>query len=143
MELGKPYSQITFYLCIESNFKKTFDNNCETPSFAACKNQAKLTFSILENGSVNDETLDNYFNDFNLDYLNPTDSNNQEFTLNNEIPFFLSRTTVLVNDQENQAQLMGNQIPDNTNQLTLQNTMMNQLVIQIPNHEEERNRIEN
>ena len=143
MELGKPYSQITFYLCIESDFKKTFDNNCETPSFAACKNQAKLTLSILENGSVNDETLDNYFNDFNLDYLNPTDSNNQEFTLNNEIPFFLSRTTVLVNDQENQAQLMGNQIPDNTNQLTLQNTMMNQLVIQIPNHEEERNRIEN
>ena len=36
MELGKPYSQ-TFYLCIESDFKKTFDNNCETPSFAACK----------------------------------------------------------------------------------------------------------
>ena len=93
--LGKPYSQIVFYLCIESEFKETFDNNCETAISAQFKNQAKLMSSIPDNGNVNDETLDNFFNVFSFDYLNPTNNNNQELTLNNETPIFKSRTTTL------------------------------------------------
>ena len=84
MELGKPYSQIVLYLCIESKFKETFDNNCETASSAEFKNQAKsIPFILEENGNVNEDTLDDFFNDFCLDYLNSTNSNNQEFSLNN------------------------------------------------------------
>ena len=92
MELGKPYSQIVFYLCIASEFKETFENNCETASSAEFKNQAKSIPSILENpnGNVNDDALDDFFNNnFSLDYLNPA-INNQEFTLNNETPIFKS-----------------------------------------------------
>ena len=51
MELGKPYSQILFYLCIESEFKEAFDNNCEIASSAEFKNQAKSIPSILENSN--------------------------------------------------------------------------------------------
>ena len=69
MELGKPYSQIVFYLCIESEFKETFDKNCETASSAKFKNQAKSIPSIFqENSNVNDVTLNKFFNDFSLDY---------------------------------------------------------------------------
>ena len=102
MELGKPYSQIVLYLCIESKFKETFDNNCETASSAEFKNQAKsIPFILEENGNVNEDTLDDFFNDFCLDYLNSTNSNNQEFSLNNETPIFNFRTTVSVSNQEN------------------------------------------
>ena len=69
MELGKLYSQIVFYLCIDSEFEKTFDNNCETASTAEFKNHAKSILSIFDNGNVNDDT-----DDFSLDYLNPTNS---------------------------------------------------------------------
>ena len=64
MELGKPYPQIVFYLCIASEFKETFENNCETASSAEFKNQAKSIPSILENpnGNVNDDALDDFFN---------------------------------------------------------------------------------
>ena len=86
--------------------------------------------------------MDNFFNDFSLDYLNPA-TNDQEFTLNNETPIFKSRTSSPVNNQENQAQIMDNQTPHNTNQFMLQQTMMNQPVTQIPNHQEEENKIEN
>ena len=51
MELGKPYSQIVFYLCIASEFKETFGNSCETASSAEFKNQAK-SIPILENATV-------------------------------------------------------------------------------------------
>ena len=121
MELGKPYSQIVFYLCIASEFKETFENNCETASSVELKNQAK-SILILENanGNVNDDALHNFFiNDFSLDYLNPA-TNNQEFTLNNETPIFKSCTTAPVNNQENQAQTMKNQTLHNTNQFMLQ-----------------------
>ena len=47
MELGKPYSQIVFYLCIESEFKETFDKNCKTASSDKFKNQAKSIPSIF------------------------------------------------------------------------------------------------
>ena len=110
MELGKPYSQIVFYLCIESEFKETFDNNCETLSSAEFKNQAKSIPSILENGNVNDDTLDDFFNDFSLDYLNPTYSNIQELRLNNKTPNFKSCTTAPASNKENQAQRMGSHI---------------------------------
>ena len=121
IELGKPYSQIVFYLCIASEFKETFENNCETASSVELKNQAK-SILILENanGNVNDDALHNFFiNDFSLDYLNPA-TNNQEFTLNNETPIFKSCTTAPVNNQENQAQTMKNQTLHNTNQFMLQ-----------------------
>ena len=66
MELGKTYSQTVFYLCVESEFKETFDNNYEVASSAEFKNQAKSVPSILENanGNVNDDTLDDFFNEF-------------------------------------------------------------------------------
>ena len=90
------------YLCIESKFKETFDNNCETASSAEFKNQAKsIPFILEENCNVNEDTLDDFFNDFCLDYLNSTNSNNQEFSLNNETPIFNFRTTVSVSNQEN------------------------------------------
>ena len=145
MELGKPYPQIVFYLCIASEFKETFENNCETASSAEFKNQAKSIPSILENpnGNVNDDALDDFFiNDFNLDYLNPA-TKNQEFTLNSETPIFKPCTTVLVNNQENQAQIMENQTSHNTNQFMLQQTIMNQPVTQIPHHKKEENKSEN
>lgn len=69
IELGKLYSQIVFCLCIDSEFEKTFDNNCETVSTAEFKNHAKSILSIFDNGNVNDDT-----DDFSLDYLNPTNS---------------------------------------------------------------------
>ena len=69
--------------------------------------------------------MDDFFiNDFSLDYLKPA-ANNREFTLNNETPIFQSCTTAPVNNQENQAQIMENQRPHNTNQFMLQQTMMN------------------
>ena len=76
---------------------------------------------------------------------NPTDGNNQEFSLNNETPIFKFRTTASVNNQENQAQIMGNQIPQthNTSQFILKDTIMNQAVSPIPNHQEEEKKIEN
>lgn len=71
--------------------------------------------------------MDDFFNDFNLDYLNSTNSNiNQEITLKNEIPNLKSHTTAPVNNQESQVQIIGNQTVHNTNQFILQHTMMNQ-----------------
>ena len=86
--------------------------------------------------------MDDFFNDFSLDYLNPA-TNNQEFTLNKETPIFKFCTTPPVNNQESQAQIMENQTPHNTNQFMLQQTMRNQPVTQIPNHQEEENKTEN
>ena len=144
MELGKPYFQIVFYLCIASEFKETFEKNCETASSAAFKSQAKSISSIVENanGNVNDDALDDFFiNDFSLDYSNSATNNQSEFTLNNETPIFKSCTTALVNNQENQAQIMKNQRPHNTNQFMLQQTMINQPVTQIPHHYQEEEKI--
>lgn len=67
IELGKLYSQIVLCVCIDSEFEKTFDNNCETASTAEFKNHAKSILSIFDNGNVNDDT-----DDFSLDYLNPS-----------------------------------------------------------------------
>ena len=144
MELGKPYSQIVFHLCIASEFKETFENSCETASSAEFKNKAK-SIPILENanGNVNDDALDDFFiNDFSLDYLNPA-TNNQEFTLSNKTPIVKSFTTASVNNQENQAEIMEKEAPHNTNQFMLQQTMMNQPVTQIPHHQKEENKSEN
>ena len=97
---------MVFYLCIASEFKETFENNCETASAAEFKNQAK-SIPILENanGNVNDDALDDFFiNDFSLDYLNPA-TNNQEPTQNNETSVFKSCTNAPVNNQENQGQI--------------------------------------
>ena len=55
----------------------------------------------------------------------------------NLAPLLLSIT------QENQAQIMENQTPHNTNQFMLQQTMMNQTVAQIPHHQKEENKSEN
>ena len=86
-ELRKPFSQIAFRLkCIE--LKETFDYNCETASSAESKNLAKLIPSIID-------TLDGFSNDFSLNYLNLTNSNNQEFTMNNETPIIKCRTTAI------------------------------------------------
>ena len=95
-ELRKPFSQIAFRLkCIE--LKETFDYNCETASSAESKNLAKSIPSIID-------TLDGFSNDFSLNYLNLTNSNNQEFTMNNETPIIKCRTTA--ESQESQAQIM-------------------------------------
>ena len=87
-ELQKPYSQIAFYRCIVPEFKETIDDNWETASSVEFKNPTKSISSILD-------TLDGSFNDFSLNYLNLTNSNNQEFTLNNETPIFKSCTAVI------------------------------------------------
>ena len=86
-ELQKPYSQIA-YRCIVPEFKETIDDNWETASSVEFKNPIKSISSILD-------ALDGSFNDFSLNYLNLTNSNNQEFTLNNEAPIFKSRTAVI------------------------------------------------
>ena len=109
-------------MSIQNGIRKTILSN----SFLNT-NRDKSIFSIIENGYVNDSILDDFFNDFNLEYLNSANSNiNQEFTLRNETPIFKSHTTVLVNNQEYQVQIIENQTLHNTNQFILQHTMMNQ-----------------
>ena len=52
-------------------------------------------------------------------------------------------TSAPVNNQGNQAQIIENQTPHNTNQFMLQQTMMNQPVTQIPHHQKEENKSQN
>ena len=52
-------------------------------------------------------------------------------------------TSAPVNNQGNRAQIIENQTPHNTNQLMLQQTMMNQPVTQIPHHQKEENKSQN
>ena len=90
-----------FFICIESEFKETSENNFETTCSIKFKNSAKSSPSIIKNDNVNDDTWDDFLNDFSLHYLNPTNSNNQEFTLKNKVPIFRYHTTAPVSKQEN------------------------------------------
>ena len=124
--MGKSYSQIVCHLCIESEFKENLI--CCAATSTDFKNQGKLIPSILE--KCNDGILDNYLNDFSLCYSKPT--NSQELPLNKETPVVKSHTTaqsvnptllLLQNNNENQFQILGNQIPHNTTHFILHHTL--------------------